>query len=786
MILDSKGSTVQSGGDIAEHQISVDPKNLEHIISILSTNLYSKPEQSFLREIVCNAIDAQVEAKSEEPAIITFMHDAQDNNVIIAIRDYGTGISPKRFQEIYLNIGSSTKRESNDYIGSFGIGRFSALACASMVHITSYYEGKEYHYIMLKNASKVNIDLIDVNDTNEPNGVEVKIKVDNVKNYVQSLRYLWFIPNVYVNNVSVTAWWGQFDAFNQRVLMHAKTFAFNNAGLPTGLYVLHGNILYRVDNEQVPKFVTENSEDLEEIYQKVIPKFNIGELEVTPNREQLLYSDKTLKALAEKYELVHDEVVELIQSKSQKVYNNIFEYYDEVDTTAIDITIFNTDKEYAWFSISKRSTFYPLLSFRYRNMPPMWIDKDISTEISNLESYGITAFRNATVFKDNTFASKKSLRWSGRMKTLLDESNDVRIFFVPSMENLKGEVAKEYFKQKAAQFKKYPIFVFTTDSPDLKKFIHIDGFHVHGTGYNVVDKEKSLWLLCEILRIIKKKIFVYDVAHSKDFLAFKKDFLAERRETRKQNVGFAKHVRFYLQPYKKDDCRERHDYTDVKDTNSLVEYVNKVATNTLNAKKTIPVYWAMDGDPYIMILRKLLYRRRSFIIVTAAKTNFKYLDKADFPPNWIKLTPQVILNHHEWAKAMTRQKFGAHLSDMSSQLMYLMYETPPFEILRANSYTNNLDSIGYSKEYDALKANYTGPYNTELIEGYRQIDRLNQMVYKMRPVLRLSGGQVNVLTLYAAMKRKLYRPNWRVYERIIKSFNPELLKTDKDEETSVE
>ena len=127
MILNSNGSTVTTVGDVTEHQISIDEKNLEHIISILSTNLYSKPEQSFLREIVCNAIDAQVEAHSDEPAIISMAYDANSGRNIIAIRDYGTGISPERFKDIYLNIGSSTKRESNDFIGSFGKRRYGKI-----------------------------------------------------------------------------------------------------------------------------------------------------------------------------------------------------------------------------------------------------------------------------------------------------------------------------------------------------------------------------------------------------------------------------------------------------------------------------------------------------------------------------------------------------------------------------------------------------------------------------------------------------------------------------------
>jgi sensor histidine kinase regulating citrate/malate metabolism len=70
--------------------------------------------QSFLRETVANAIDSHLEAGVDEPIIITITD--QD----LSIRDFGTGISPERFQNIYINIGSSTKRQSNNYIGSFG------------------------------------------------------------------------------------------------------------------------------------------------------------------------------------------------------------------------------------------------------------------------------------------------------------------------------------------------------------------------------------------------------------------------------------------------------------------------------------------------------------------------------------------------------------------------------------------------------------------------------------------------------------------------------------------
>lgn len=113
-IEDSKLITV---GEVKEYKTGIDPKNIGFITTLLSSKLYSNPEKSFIREIVSNAWDSHVEAGTTDTPVIVRL---DKKNSSITVRDYGTGLSKERFENVYCNIGSSTKRESNDYIGGFG------------------------------------------------------------------------------------------------------------------------------------------------------------------------------------------------------------------------------------------------------------------------------------------------------------------------------------------------------------------------------------------------------------------------------------------------------------------------------------------------------------------------------------------------------------------------------------------------------------------------------------------------------------------------------------------
>ena len=120
MIINQEQSNAVVTGEIKNNRVNIDVNNINFITNLLTSSLYSFPIETFLRETVANAWDSQVEAGNVNTPILIQISSQNKSDTTISIRDYGTGLSPERFDEIYRNIGSSTKRNSNEYIGALG------------------------------------------------------------------------------------------------------------------------------------------------------------------------------------------------------------------------------------------------------------------------------------------------------------------------------------------------------------------------------------------------------------------------------------------------------------------------------------------------------------------------------------------------------------------------------------------------------------------------------------------------------------------------------------------
>lgn len=291
-------------GDVQENRVGIDKSNLDFITTLLTSNLYSKPLESFFRETVANAYDSHVEAGTNEHILILIQDTNQYKTYRISIRDYGTGVSPERFDKIYKNIGSSTKRQSNDFIGMFGIGRFSCLSCADVAHITSYYNGKKYSYVMYKNGGGINIDQLSVTEGDFKNGLEVSIEkyIYNNNDLVKAIRGLCLFDRLHIsykgNNSTISS---KVADFNDRKITHFNTFS-RCSWLQGSNFFKVGNVIYDCDKDWL------------RTHDGLIIDLPIGSVDITPNREALQFTDFTNNNIKARIAAVKQELQDIVNS----------------------------------------------------------------------------------------------------------------------------------------------------------------------------------------------------------------------------------------------------------------------------------------------------------------------------------------------------------------------------------------------------------------------------------------------------------------------------------------
>ena len=116
---------------------------------ILTDNLYEKKIPTIIRELSCNAWDSHIQAGNSDKPFDIFVPDMYEPEFYI--RDYGTGLSEEDILNIYTTYFQSTKSDSNDYIGAFGLGSKTPLCYTDQFMLTSWFQGFEYQFMVFMN-----------------------------------------------------------------------------------------------------------------------------------------------------------------------------------------------------------------------------------------------------------------------------------------------------------------------------------------------------------------------------------------------------------------------------------------------------------------------------------------------------------------------------------------------------------------------------------------------------------------------------------------------------------
>lgn len=118
------------------------------LIMMLTTNLYSNQMLAAIREPLCNAWDANIEAgNTDTPLVIKITKDGN-----LMIQDSGLGIPADKMKDVYGVYGQSTKKDNDAVTGGFGLGSKAPWALADSFRVISEHNGVKTIYNMPKSC----------------------------------------------------------------------------------------------------------------------------------------------------------------------------------------------------------------------------------------------------------------------------------------------------------------------------------------------------------------------------------------------------------------------------------------------------------------------------------------------------------------------------------------------------------------------------------------------------------------------------------------------------------
>ena len=332
-ILESNLKDIELFGDFKSHKAEIDAEDLGWILQILSTNLYSDPIGSLIREYSSNAWDANVEAGKKDKPIEVGIITSRDTGSYWYVTDLGPGLSPERIDTVYRKFGKSTKRDSNEAIGMMGLGKFSGLSYTNEIYITTRVDGTEYQYLMHKSEGTPQIDLLISVPTDKPNGTTIKINIKDYRDkstFISSTRdQLAFFENVYF---VIDEEPGLNDTFKMVV---GKTFTYSSLENRRHLRLKIGPVSYPLEMNNLDPQIQQDFMYVKN-YRAIALNFNIGELAITPNRESILYNKQTIANIEARLKEFEAEFLELYNKNSVE-FTNIHDYVRAISNPIVMI-----------------------------------------------------------------------------------------------------------------------------------------------------------------------------------------------------------------------------------------------------------------------------------------------------------------------------------------------------------------------------------------------------------------------------------------------------------------
>ena len=288
------------------------------------SGFYSEPILAIPRELGANAWDSHVKAGNTDRMFE--VHAPNNLEPWFSVRDFGTGLSAAHVDTIYTTYFESTKTNDNDSDGCMGLGSKTPFNYTDNFTVTSWFDGKKNVYnCFIDEAGSPNIMHVSASASTEHTGLEIKFGVNmtDISMFVDKITRAFepFRNRPVIKGANIVYpervysfkgnTWGRRDSQAVTYSTACCNAIMGNYCYPISTTAIR-NVLYHSGKSE--KLVSSLERTLQ--YGGIDLFFNIGDLDVAPNKEQLQYDDnnKTVTGIIKAITIAYEELKQTVHS----------------------------------------------------------------------------------------------------------------------------------------------------------------------------------------------------------------------------------------------------------------------------------------------------------------------------------------------------------------------------------------------------------------------------------------------------------------------------------------
>jgi hypothetical protein len=506
MILEkqTEGLILEEGAISDSTMMEIDADSHIFLMRMLS-KFYSDAIGSLIRETASNALDSHRQSGSTEPIIVSLKKI--NGNVEFSVEDFGMGIDDHIVNTVIRMYGKSTKRQSANQLGAFGLGFKSPLAYGPSFYFVGRKNGVERKWMMYEAEDEQNkIDLLYEKPTTEKNGVKiiVSVKYYDYNNFLTKIReQLAYFEGVYFDCDSAID--------NDFSIVRSEHFQWSPLNTDYEMHICLDNVYYPIDWSKL---------GIPPINLPIGLRFSLTDgIFPLPNREAIKYTEECKNAIKKKITLISDYFIEKYNSEvtEKESIETIFEYFSHGYK---NITGFKEDTKWDITPLGKYST----KAFKDPTLKGVKI-LDLRRLYTMKDSFA-KLYRKAYTLANGRFSDVGTSRWNQEM-SYYDMSKPVYVF----KETL-TKTKKDYYRQILNR--KSAVFVKLNPDMPLKGKLATESSYFHVLNLKAYPKDQ--WR-----QIIKEYQYVRDLVskHFVDVDKFEipKDWFEARKKVKAQVIA---------------------------------------------------------------------------------------------------------------------------------------------------------------------------------------------------------------------------------------------------------